>query len=468
MLCRRRLLRHRANRPQAFSPPLLLKAISEAFEKVGSTASNLLPTGMAESRLSEPPRANEVLDRLLQVEEVKSLPHIIERVLFISNDKSAGATELEDVILSDANAASVLLKRVNSPYYAGEHQITRVRDAITRIGFEDVRALVMTLSVIDNFGIGQEQLGFDRLGFWKASLATAILSREMAQNIGASSAEDAFLGGLLADFGKMIFDENARDEFVQAISLGHEKVISLAAAEKRVLGVDHSELGAQVLAKWSFPQRIVELVRAHESMAWQESAGVDANLAAVIGLAKWIVLGLGIGDTAEILYDWVPGELLAWAKLDGYINTELLDRLTEELSGILSYFDVPLEWPPECAGERPEMFYYEGGPLALSPLELIVRRLGGVPTRIESLEALDDLPEDSIGLLHFSSAAELKEAASDRDWGPRPLMFFLPRGQVPTDDGVKQRVGLPLGACRYTEHPFSLHQVQLDVAELGT
>ena len=206
----------------------------------------------------------------------------------------------------------------------GQVEFVVIYDAVVS---QDVRSLVMSLSVIDNFGVGQEQLAFDRLGFWQASLATAIVAREMARNLGASNQEDAFLGGLLADFGKMILDECLREDFERAICLSHEKMISLSSAERRVFGLDHNEVGAQVLSEWNFPERIVDLVGHHECMVWDPSVDADANIAAVVGLAKWGVLGLGIGDNCEILYDWVPADMLSSAHLEGMFDQDLLKAI---------------------------------------------------------------------------------------------------------------------------------------------
>ncbi len=450
-----------------FSPALLLDTIRRAFEKTGNTAQSLVPSTSAAAHVGAAPPGEEVMDRLLQIDSVRSLPHIIERVLFITEDESTGATELEEVILTDANAASVLLKRVNSSFYSPEQEITRVRDAIARIGFEEVRSLMMTLSVIHNFGVEQKQMAFDRLRVWRASLATAIISRELAKHLGATAVEEAFLGGLLADLGKMILDEHLREKFEQAICLGHEQVFSLAAAERRVIGVDHTEVAARVLAKWEFPERIIDLVGRHEDMAWDPEASVDANIPAVIGLAKWIVLGLGIGDNAEILFDWVPAELLKSTNLAGFLNQDLIAQVVDELTGMLSYFKVSLGWPPESTGTS-VVHYHDVADLPLSPLELIIRRLGGEPSKLASLNALNQLPPEAVALVHFPSVSDLKEKSSGKGWGDRPWLFVLPRGQFPISDELKERVGLPVGLCRYTERPFSLRRIEQDLAELGT
>ena len=62
--------------------------------------------------------------------------------------------------------------------------------------------------------------------------------------------------------GKLVLGKFVKEE-VEKIESIAAKGISLPVAEHMVFGTDHAEIGALILAKWSFPVDIVNAVRWH-------------------------------------------------------------------------------------------------------------------------------------------------------------------------------------------------------------
>jgi HD-like signal output (HDOD) protein len=404
---------------------------------------------------------------LQRIETLKAVPHVVERVLAITNDESSGAGEMEQVVRGDPNIAAVVLKRANSTYYSAIQKITRVRDAVTRIGFNDVRNIVLALSVMNLHGRESNQVSFDREEFWKASLGTAILAREFAAHLGLPTTEEAFLIGLLADFGCMVLDEYLPDKLEQSICLAHKEMIPLKEAEKRVLGITHAQIGGFVLDRWGFPERVINVISGQHSAQSTRSLSVpDRMLATAVWLGRWSVQGLGIGDKSESVYNYAPPTLLQGLEISSLLTNEFLTDTVEEISSMLEFFKVKVTWPYVFEEDSPEIYIHEVNPPVISPLELTVRRVSSTPVRISKIAKLDELPANSVAIIALGRADTLKEACEGKNWGERPWLFVLPRGQIPKDNSLKERDGLPVGRCDYAEFPFVMTELTCAISRL--
>jgi len=91
-------------------------------------------------------------------------------------------------------------------------------------------------------------------------VARIIASEEHADT---KEVEDAVIGGLLHDVGKLVLMEMpGHDEARAALCKAEE--ISASAAEKRLLGADHARLGAYLLGIWGLPLGVVDIVAQYE------------------------------------------------------------------------------------------------------------------------------------------------------------------------------------------------------------
>jgi HD-like signal output (HDOD) protein len=68
---------------------------------------------------------------------------------------------------------------------------------------------------------------------------------------------------LLHDIGQLVLAANLPVDFQAAIGLARDRDIELWRAEMEVLGTDHAEIGACLLAIWGLPGPIVEAVGLH-------------------------------------------------------------------------------------------------------------------------------------------------------------------------------------------------------------
>jgi HD-like signal output (HDOD) protein len=76
-------------------------------------------------------------------------------------------------------------------------------------------------------------------------------------------ADDAMLAGLLHDIGYWILAQECPQDLDKAVKLAVSSGIPLHAAETRIMGASHAEVGAYLLGIWGLPYPVVEAVAHH-------------------------------------------------------------------------------------------------------------------------------------------------------------------------------------------------------------
>jgi HD-like signal output (HDOD) protein len=83
----------------------------------------------------------------------------------------------------------------------------------------------------------------------------------------------AFTAGLLHDLGKTVFACALEHIYGKLVEDAEQNQACLAATEKRLLGLDHAQVGASLLARWGSPEMLVECVRFHHQPGESGEAG---------------------------------------------------------------------------------------------------------------------------------------------------------------------------------------------------
>jgi hypothetical protein len=188
-----------------------LQVVLDTFREIDEKAEAERQAGENPSR---PPGAGEefhyahglrmsVVGQLLKGDfKVPLLPTIVNKVLEITQRDNYALRDLSEVIVTDPVISAQLLKHANSAFYSRGHNIESVALAIQHLGAQAVTNLVLTLS-LQSVVTGRDIFLEDRKQIWQHSLACALLSRSIS-TIFRLDREQAFLCGLMIDFGKLI------------------------------------------------------------------------------------------------------------------------------------------------------------------------------------------------------------------------------------------------------------------------
>ena len=199
------------------------------------------------------------------VRELPTLPTIYWELNEILENPNSTAADAGNVISKDQSTVSKILKVANSAVYGIRGKIDTVSQAIFHIGFEEVRNLVMAMSVIDVFKNNKVLEVINPVDLWKHSIAVGVVSRLLAREMGIGKLENYFIGGILHDIGKIFFLRYFSIDFAQAVSIAQERKISMKEAEREIFGISHTAVGELIVDQWRLPTCFKNVIANHES-----------------------------------------------------------------------------------------------------------------------------------------------------------------------------------------------------------
>lgn len=219
---------------------------------------------------------------------IPPLPDLVARLLGVLNKQETEPADLERLMQHDPVLVAKMLAMVNSPFYGLNRTIRTVKDAVMVLGFRGVRSLVLAASTAKFLQRDYTCYGHQPKGLWLHSVCVATGSKSLAQlcRMGADDAEQLFVAGLLHDIGKLLlvtYLDEARRNGVP----GDE----ITEFERQAIGIDHTEAGALVTAKWNLSLEVQEVIKGHHD---EGVPAVERSIAAV-RLADAVAHERGIG-----------------------------------------------------------------------------------------------------------------------------------------------------------------------------
>ncbi len=203
-------------------------------------------------------RRDEILEGLKRVE---ALPTVLQQALRLMGDPDADASALGRIIELDPGLTANILRLANSSYFGGLKATTSVREAVLRLGFGQVFQFLLAAGMAPR--LRKPVAGYDLPAgaLLEASAATALASTLLADRLGIKAPDHTFTAGLLADIGKLALGTFLAVDAAPILQKAMQEGLSFEAAEETVLGINHAEAGAELLAQWNLPPAIVNVVR---------------------------------------------------------------------------------------------------------------------------------------------------------------------------------------------------------------
>ena len=168
---------------------------------------------------------------------------------------------IERAIESDAALAAEVLRAANSAFFGGLVEVTTMRAAIMRLGFRQVTNLAFMATEKNKYTARQPAIGAMMRTLWQHTSACALASQWLANRLRFTQlAEEAFIGGLLHDVGKL-FLLRVLDDMT---SRNPAATDSIRLADE-VLRDAHSAVGYDLLRSWNLPSIYLTIVRDHHA-----------------------------------------------------------------------------------------------------------------------------------------------------------------------------------------------------------
>lgn len=273
--------------------------------------------------------------RLLNTPSIPTLPTIALAVADVIKNPAASVNDVSKMIEEDQALTAMILRIVNSAFYGFPQQIRSINHAIVILGFNKVRSVVLSTTIVRNFRA--EDSPFDVSQLWEHSMTCAIACEVIGRVTRLKCADDAFVAGLLHDIGKVILANFFDAEFRRVLETIETRGCLIKDAELAVLGVHHGLYGRWLADHWGFPETLADAVHYHHNPG---ACKKNRELASVVHLGDIVARGLGVGsggDRSMPLVDETAWETL---KLDEARLNQIAAETIEALTRAHAYFDI--------------------------------------------------------------------------------------------------------------------------------
>ncbi len=249
---------------------------------------------MPKPNTKNPQRVKLITEKIIGL---PTLPTVISKMIELVDNPKTSATSLAKLISTDQALTAKILKISNSAYYGFSREISTVDIAIVVMGFNAVKEMGLSLSVLDVFKDLSNVGHFDVSQYWQHSVACGVASKMMASKYKKDIAGEAFVAGLLHDIGKIIVNQYMHNEFVTIISRVAKNKESLDSVETDVLGTHHGQIGSWLVDKWRLPVIISKAIKYHHS-PWD--ARKQRLISAIINIADYLCHACGVGNSGRM------------------------------------------------------------------------------------------------------------------------------------------------------------------------
>jgi len=244
------------------------------------------------------------------VQDLPALPGVVTRILKETEDPDTCAQTIERMIGTEPALASKVLRVVNSAYYGLSGQVTSLAQATVILGLQQVRNLVLSVGAFSTMKPKTPRQNQMMEAFWLHSFGTAAATQCIAQQkkLSITETETAFVGGLLHDIGRLFLFSNFTQTYDQVILYADQKKVQVESAEKKLLGLTHSDVGSQMAQHWKLPKVLTRIIGKHEGPF---DADAPDPMVYSVHIGDWLTKGLYFEEGQVPVKD-LPAVILNW------------------------------------------------------------------------------------------------------------------------------------------------------------
>lgn len=245
---------------------------------------------------------------LREVESLPTLPSVATRLMKVSSGDDADLQEIIKLIEMDPVLTARILSMCRRADMGVAARVTSVERAVILLGLETVQSLVLGVQVFqwstdvtggrtpspDGAPPG---VGFDRVGFWRHSIAVACCAEMIAsrnRDYGVPAGE-AFVAGLLHDLGKLVLSIVLPQAYQRVVELSDQRLANVADVEQSVIGLDHHVAGKRLAERWELPPVLRDVIWLHGQRPDAIPEGPHRKLIGLVHVADGVCRGLHLG-----------------------------------------------------------------------------------------------------------------------------------------------------------------------------
>ena len=244
---------------------------------------------------------NESLRILTQrIPRLPTIPPVADKIIQLVGSNVTLVNSIVETIEQDPAISAKVLSFSNAAFYRKGGPVTNIRDAVMKIGFDNVKSIALGISLLTIFRSANHSDTGEYENIIRHSMAVGVIAKHIADELGWRNHEEVFTSGLLHDIGMLVIYAFFHDIHQQIIEK-FRKGIPFIDAEREVCGVTHADIGAWLADKWKLPAPLCETIRYHHTPSL---ARCEPSVSSVVHLADLIAVRKAFSPTSISGYEY--------------------------------------------------------------------------------------------------------------------------------------------------------------------
>jgi len=281
------------------------------------------------------------LSTILTSAQLPILPVAAVRLLELTAREDSAFVDIVNLIAQDMALSAKILKVANSSFYSFQQQITSINQAVSLLGINAVRSLVLSFTFLA-MGERRDHSLFNFDLFWERSLVGATTAKLIAGLVPQIDADEIFTISLLQNIGQLIFAltvPSRYDHVLERLAVGGREVGEVAL-EEEYLALAHTTSGYEVARVWGLPSAIQAAIRYHHDPAGYTGDNPQELLIVKIVYLADLVTKIFYSCVPERHYRQLHVEAHQLLGLDGLALKNFLPTIHREIDQAAQHFDI--------------------------------------------------------------------------------------------------------------------------------
>ena len=211
-----------------------------------------------------------------------TLPEVYIQVKKVIDNPESTMADLARAISIDPGMTAMVLKLVNSAFYAMPRKVETISRAVGILGMQPLHDLVLAVSVTKAFsGLSQQVMNMNV--FWANSFFSGLASRELARKCFLVDSERMFVEGLLRDLGHLVLYQQLPEQAEEAMKISINTGEPIHTTEQKLLGFDYTQVGKALVDAWQLPKNLGEAIRHQNNPSASPDYQFEAALLNIAG-----------------------------------------------------------------------------------------------------------------------------------------------------------------------------------------
>lgn len=198
------------------------------------------------------------------IKNLPTIPVIAQKILGLLGDNQLSIDKIQAIIEKDPAISAKILSVANSAFFGFQVSSDFLRNAIMRIGFNNVKNIALGISLMTILDDGKRGKVFDYRRIFNHCVAVGFTARLISKNLRLDHADDYLMNGMLHDLGYLVISRYSAEAY-QEVLFSLEEGVTLLDAEKKALQFTHAEVGSWLAEEWKLPEAVRDINMFHHA-----------------------------------------------------------------------------------------------------------------------------------------------------------------------------------------------------------